>query len=127
MEWIENPYMQYFCGMRCFEHRFPFDPSNFVHFRKRIEEADFEQFFAYSVQLHGKEVSAQKSQWHLSNTTVQESNTTFPTDAKLCKKVIEKCNGIAKQAGIRLQRSFMRESKQLLRDTYNGKHPKRAK
>ena len=23
-EWIENPYMQYFCGIRCFEHRFPF-------------------------------------------------------------------------------------------------------
>ncbi|MDR0729952.1 MAG: transposase [Prevotellaceae bacterium] len=22
--WIENPYMQYFCGMRCFEHVFPF-------------------------------------------------------------------------------------------------------
>jgi len=27
-EWIENPYMQYFCGMRCFEHDFPFDPSD---------------------------------------------------------------------------------------------------
>ena len=36
--WIENPYMQYFCDMRCFEHRFPFDPSDFVHFRKRIGE-----------------------------------------------------------------------------------------
>ena len=34
--WVENPYMQYFCGMRCFEHSFPFDPSDFVHFRKRI-------------------------------------------------------------------------------------------
>ena len=34
--WIENPYMQYFCGMRCFEHRFPFDPNDFVRFRKRI-------------------------------------------------------------------------------------------
>jgi IS5 family transposase len=33
-EWVENPYMPYFCGMRCFEHRFPFDPSGFVHFRK---------------------------------------------------------------------------------------------
>ncbi|MDR2126280.1 MAG: transposase, partial [Prevotellaceae bacterium] len=36
--WIENPYMQYFCEMRCFEHKFPFDSSDFVHFRNRIGE-----------------------------------------------------------------------------------------
>ena len=54
-EWIENPYMQYFCGMRCFEHRFPFDPSDFVHFRKRIGAAGFEKIFQYSVRLHGEE------------------------------------------------------------------------
>ncbi|MDR1459692.1 MAG: hypothetical protein LBI60_05715 [Bacteroidales bacterium] len=34
--WIENPYMQYFYGMRCFEHEFLFTPSDFCHFRKRI-------------------------------------------------------------------------------------------
>jgi IS5 family transposase len=44
-EWIENPYMQYFCGMRYFEYRFPFDPSAFVYFRKRIGEEGFEQIF----------------------------------------------------------------------------------
>jgi hypothetical protein len=42
--WIENPYMQYFCGMRCFEHKFPFDPSDFVHFRNRIGEEGFAIF-----------------------------------------------------------------------------------
>jgi len=26
-QWIQNPYMQYFCGMRCFEHRFPFEQA----------------------------------------------------------------------------------------------------
>jgi hypothetical protein len=31
-QWIQNPYIQYFCEMRCFEHRFPFDPGGFVHF-----------------------------------------------------------------------------------------------
>jgi len=50
-QWVMNPYMQYFCGMRCFEHRFPFDPSDFVHFRKRIGEAGFEKIFEYSVRL----------------------------------------------------------------------------
>jgi IS5 family transposase len=63
----------------------------------------------------------------LSDTTVQENNTTFPTDAKLCKKVIDGCNRIADDAGIKLRRSYRRESKQLIRDSYNGKHPKRMK
>lgn len=124
--WIENPYMQYFCGMRCFEHRFPFDPSDFVHFRKRIGEEGFNKIFAYSVNLHGSNHPGACS-WHLSDTTVQENDTTFPTDAKLCKKVIDKCNKIAQKQAIKLRRTYTRESKQLLRDTYNGKHPKRAK
>ena len=59
--WIENPYMQYFCGMRCFEHKFSFDPSDFCHFRKRIGEEGFEKIFAYSVHLHDKAASGQHS------------------------------------------------------------------
>jgi IS5 family transposase len=54
-------------------------------------------------------------------------NTTFPTDAKLCKKVIDKCNQIARKEDIAQRQRYTRESKQLVRDTYNGKHPKRAK
>ena len=30
-EWIMNPYMQYFCGEAYFQHKFPFDPSDFVY------------------------------------------------------------------------------------------------
>jgi IS5 family transposase len=58
---------------------------------------------------------------------LQENFTTFPTDAKLCKKVIDKCNKIAEREGIKQRQKFTKESKQLLRETYNGKHPKRAK
>jgi IS5 family transposase len=124
-QWVRDPYMQYFCGMKCFEHRFPFDPSDFVHFRKRIGEGGFEKIFAYSVKIHGEEKPGAK--WHLSDTTVQENNTTFPTDAKQCKKVIDGCNRIAKAEGVKLRRGCRRESKQLLMDSYNGKHPRRAK
>lgn len=124
--WVRDVYFQYFCGCTFFEHQFPFDPSDFVHFRNRVGEKGIEKIFAYSVKLHGKEVS-QKSRFVLSDTTVQENNTTFPTDAKLCKKVIDKCNKIAETEGIQQRRSYTRESKQLVRDTYNGKHPKRSK
>jgi IS5 family transposase len=79
--------------------------------------------------MHREETenASSKENWHLSDTTVQENNTTFPTDAKLCKKIIDGCNRIAAETGIKLRRSYVRESKQLLRDSYNGKHPKRAK
>jgi IS5 family transposase len=37
--WESNPYFQYFCGNLFFERKFPCNPSDFVHFRRRIGEA----------------------------------------------------------------------------------------
>jgi IS5 family transposase len=124
--WQRDVYFQYFCGMTFFEHAFPFDPSDFCHFRKRVGVSGIEKIFAYSVHLHGSDV-AKQAKFVLSDTTVQENNTTFPTDAKLCKKVIDNCNKIAECEGIIQRQKFKKESKQLVRDTYNGNHPKRKK
>jgi IS5 family transposase len=124
--WVRDAYFQHFCGGVFFEHKFPFDPSDFVHFRNRVGKEGIEKIFAFTVNLHGKEVP-RRSKFSLSDTTVQENNTTFPTDAKLCKKVIDKCNKIAEKEGINQRQRYTRESKQLLRNTYNSKHPKRAK
>ena len=63
----------------------------------------------------------------LSDTTVQENNVTFPTDAKLAKKIIDKVNQISQKEGIKQRQSYKRVSKNLVRTTYNGKHPKRRK
>lgn len=122
--WVMNPYMQYFCGMAHFQHQFPCDPSDFVHFRKRIGERGVEQIFTYSVQLFGKQAQEKTT---LSDTTVAENFTTFPTDSKLAKKIIDKCNKIAKSEGVNQRQTYLRTSKQLLRDTYNRSHPKRRK
>lgn len=123
--WAMNPYMQYFCGEVFFQHQFPCDPSDFVHFRKRIGKEGIEKIFFYSVHLHAPKKSDMKVV--LSDTTVQGNNTTFPTDAKLRKKVIDKCNEIAKREGIPQRQTYVRVSKELVRQTYNGKHPKRRK
>lgn len=122
--WVRDPYMQYFTGEAHFCHRFPCDPSDLVHFRKRIGEVGVERIFAHSVALHGKEA---RTDMVMSDTTVQGNNTTFPTDAKLAKKVIDGCNKIARKEGTHQRQSYKRVSKQLVRDTYNGKHPRRAK
>jgi IS5 family transposase len=119
-----NPYMQHFCGYAYFEHHFPCDPSDFVHFRKRLGNQGVEKVFAHSVDLHDKDGRGKQG---LSDTTVQENNTTFPTNAKLAKRMINPCNAIAEEHGIRQRQNYKRVSKQLLRDTFNGKHPKRRK
>jgi IS5 family transposase len=124
--WIRDVYYQYFCGCEYFEHKFPFDPSSFVHFRKRVGADGIAKIFSYSVHLHGEEVVRQ-SKIVLSDTTVQENNITFPTDAKLCKKVIDRCNKIADVEGIKQRNRFKKESKDLVRFSYNGNHPSRKK
>jgi len=121
--WLQNPYMQYFCGESTFVHQFPCDPSDFVHFRKRIGEDGFEKIFTYSVKCNGEI----QCEYVLSDTTVQENNTTFPTDTKLCKKIIDGCNKIAKKENIIQRQTYTRVSKQLVRDAYNASHPKRKK
>jgi IS5 family transposase len=121
-EWIMNPYMQYFCGESHFQHKFPFDPSDFVHFRKRIGEDGIEKIFIHSVELHGEKAFTKVV---YSDTTVQENDITFPTDSKLCKKVIDGCNKIANKEQIKQRQTYTRISKQLLRETYNSNHPKR--
>ncbi len=122
--WVMNPYMQYFCGESFFQHSFPCDPSDFVHFRKRIGEEGVEKIFVYSVSLFGKRA---EEKLMVSDTTVQGNNTEFPTDAGLYKKVIDDCGKIASKEGIKQRQSYKRVSCQLLRDCYNSKNPRRRK
>ena len=83
-----------------------------------------EKIFAYTVKLHGRDAREEEQ---LSDTTVQENNITFPTDTKLAKKIIDKCNKIARKNSLEQRQSYVRISKELLRWTYNSNHPRRAK
>ncbi len=51
---------------------------------------------------------------------------TFPTDAQWNKKVIDQCNKIAKKEKIPQRQTDAKASKELVRQTFNGKHPRRA-
>lgn len=94
LAWVRDPYMQYFCGYANFQHVFPCNQSDFVHFRTRIGEQGMHDILTMTVQLHGKDT---KSKMVMSDTAVQQNNITFPTDAKLAKKIIYKCNKIAEK------------------------------
>jgi IS5 family transposase len=122
--WEMNVYFQYFSGKEHQHWGQPCASSDIVYFRKRIGVSGIEKIFKHSIDLHGQD--GQDPNISI-DSTVQEKNITYPTDSKLQKKIIDKCVKIAKEEGIKLRRSYKRTSKQLVRDTYNGTHPKRRK
>jgi len=122
--WEMNVYFQYFSGMALQKWGQPCAASDLVHFRQRIGEQGVEKILKHSIDKHGKDGKDK----HVSiDSTVQEKNITYPTDSKLHKKIIDKCVKQAEKSNIKLRRSYKRTSKQLVRDTYNGTHPKRRK
>jgi len=123
-QWVMNPYFQYFSGFELFQVIQPCAASDLVHFRKRIGEEGVEKIFKHSIDLHGKDG---KEQVVSIDTTVQEKNITFPTDAKLQKKIIIKAINIMHSEGVSYRRSYTRTIKNLMRAMQNGNHPKRAK
>jgi len=122
--WIENPYWEDFTGEDFFQNKQPFDPSEFVHFRKRLKESGLEFILSQTVALHPE---AQNEKEVQIDTTVMEKNITFPTDAKLAKKVIDNCTKIAEGESVKQRQTYKRVAKQHLRDAYFGHHPKRKK
>ena len=122
--WEMNVYFQYFSGFDLQQWGAPCAASDLVHFRQRIGQEGVEKIFRHSIDQHGKDARED----HVSiDTTAQEKNITYPTDAKLYKKIIDRCVKKAGDTGIPLRRSYKRTAKQLLRATYNAGHPKRRK
>lgn len=123
-QWLQNPYYQHFCGESEFQWDYPCDPSDLVHFRKRIGKEGAEKIFQESVKTRKDEI---KSNDVLIDTTAQEKNITYPTDAKLLLKVIERCNKIARQENINQRQTYSRTMKKLLLKQRFAHHPKRKK
>ena len=119
--WVHNPYWQYFSGYSTFQWKFPIEPTDLVHFRKRIGISGIEKIFKISIEIHGKH-SLEKEV--VIDTTVQEKNITYPTDVKLHKKIIDKCVKIAKSEDVKLRQSYKRVSKQLVLDQRGNRSSK---
>ena len=95
-----------------------------MHFSKRIGEEGVEKLLKHSIELHGKDAKDN----HVSVDLLSRKRaSTYPTDAKLHKKIVDICISIANQEGIKLRRNYVRTTKHLVRDTYHGTHPKRRK
>lgn len=124
LQFKRNPYYQYFCGFTEYTPALPCHATELVKFRNRIGKEGLEFVFKCSVELHGE--TAKEAQV-IVDSTVQQSNMTFPTDGKLAIKIITKLLKIAKKEKIKLRRSFIKEIKKLRIDLRFFKHPKKIK
>ncbi len=122
--WVQNPYWQYFSGEDQFQWKLPLEPSDFVHFRKRIGEEGVKKILEISIGLHGKEAMEREV---VIDTTVQEKNITFPTDVKLHKRIIEQCTKIAEEEAVEQRQSYKRTVKRLVIAQRFRNHPRNKK
>lgn len=124
LQWKRNPYYQSFCGMNEFQQKLPCHSTELVHFRKRIGKEGFEKIFQMSIQIHGQR--ALEDNVNI-DTTVQEKNITYPTDAKLAIKIINRLHKIATAYDIALRRSYVKEIKELRLAIRHFRHNKKRK
>ncbi len=129
LQWSENAYYQYFCGEISFVPTFPCNSSELVHFRKRIGERGIELILKESIRVNDDDEksnggSGKGDDIAFIDTTVQEKNITYPTDAKLHRKIINKCHEIIKKEELPMRQSYKRELKELALKQRFRNHPK---
>ena len=126
-QWSENAYYQYFCGGLEFMPKQPCDASELVHFRNRIGEKGMELILAESIRVNTDHDNEDHFDTAFIDSTVQEKNITYPTDAKLHKKIIKNVLKIVHDNCLPLRQSYTRTLKGIYRSQRFRNHPKNRK
>ena len=146
VQFTENAYYQYFCGLEAFSTSALCASSELVHFRHRIGEEGVELILKESIRINlamedrkreendrnkgkdGRGRKSDKEQTAFIDSTVQEKNVTFPTDSKLLNKIIDYCHKVTKAERIKVRQSYAREVQGLkLTQRFRGKSHSKKK
>lgn len=98
-----------------------------VHFRQRISEEEVELIFQESIRVNNENDDDHHHDTAFIDSTVPEKNVTYPTDAKLHKKIVKKVLGLVKKLGFPLRQSYTFVLEQIYRDQRSRNHPKNRK
>lgn len=106
--WAENPYWQFLSGMKYFEHQLPIHPSSMTRWRQRIGEAGAEELLKETIAAGLKLKAVKPFQLKCVNvdTTVQEKEIQFPTNAWLYDRAQQRLVDAAKARGIALRQNY---------------------
>ena len=115
--WYENPYWQDFCGGEFFEHEPPTDQTVMSRWRKRSGEAGVTDMIMETLASAVRNRVAKAKDFERVNvdTTVQEKNIRFPTDARTLDRARERIVAVGTKLGIGLRRNYVRKGKTMLR------------
>jgi IS5 family transposase len=115
--WADSPSWQYFSGLDCFENRMPCDPTLLVKFRKLIGEEGVEELLSFTVAAaqNMKFVSKKQMETVVVDSTVQHKAVAHPTDSRLLEVARYKLVELAKECGLNLKQTFVKEAEQLTR------------
>jgi len=127
--WAETPTWQYFSGMDYFEHRWPCDPTQLVHFRKAMGEEGVEALLqqTINVALTLKLISKASLSTVIVDSTIQHKAIAYPTDAKMLETARTKLVAAAKDQGIELKQTFTKQGRHLCRKAGRYAHAKQYK
>lgn len=125
----ENVYWQYFCGFSFFEHKDPCVPTALVEWRKRVgsEGLDFMLQETLCIAKDMGYLKIKELREVTVDTTVQEKNIAFPTDAKLANRSRERLVKAAEKSGIELRQSYKKLGKSALAQHGRYAHAKQFK
>ena len=115
--WVENPYWQYFCGGEFFEHEPPTDQTVMSRWRKRAGVAGVTDMITETLASAVRNRVAKAKDFERVNvdTTVQEKNIRFPTDARTLDRARERIVAVGEKLGIGFRRNYVRKGKTMLR------------
>lgn len=122
----ENAYYQYFCGMHDFSIEPPCTQSELSHFRKRIGESGARLILEESIRVN-EDHDDESGGTVFIDSTVQEKNITYPTDAKLLKKVVQRCMKISREHDFPVRQSYTHSLKQVYLDQRFRNNPRNHK
>lgn len=127
--WVENPYWQYFSGSKFFEHNLPIDSSSMTRWRARVGDAGAEELLKETIAAGLRLKLIKPTQLARVNvdTTVQEKNIRYPTDARSLSRARERLVDLAKAEGIELRQSYVRVGKQVLHQQSRYAHARQFK
>ena len=107
----------------CSRYSFPCVSSELEHFRKRIREKGIELIFQVSIRINNEEENGVHYEVAFIDSTIQEKNITYPTNAKLHKSIVPKVLDIVNKLNLPLRQSYTFVLKKIYHDQHFHYHP----
>lgn len=126
VRWADTPRWQFFGGFAYYEDRLPCDATTLIKFRRLLGDEGVEELLAQTINAAVEMGLIAKSELSrvIVDSTVQQKAIAYPTDSRLLETARDKLVHAAKDAGITLKQTFVKEGTQLSRKAGRYAHAK---